>query len=282
ASRDVAATLVERLRTAIAVRKSLRLPRTDTNAYRLVNGEGDRMSGIVIDVYDKLLVVSSSARWVELYKEQVIAAVSCHFADDYEVVWRLSKDRLRQDGWTPGTAEDLPPDSFAEATSEASQGASEDSQNTPALEEEMVVQEFGVKFAVSPRVGQKTVHQEQRWIRRITPSEVVNITPVRVYPALFTRHLQCIDEPLRCIGCIWRQFAVEVTDIGYRVLHSVVFVLEVYSYERNWLLVAYCSRVFHSYPISDSALASRYRWLAENAGRKLKKRAGNLDSGAAF
>ena len=158
ASRDVAATLVERLRTAIAVRKSLRLPRTDTNAYRLVNGEGDRMSGIVIDVYDKLLVVSSSARWVELYKEQVIAAVSSHFADDYEVIWRLSKDRLRQDGWTPGTAEDLPPDSFAEASSEASQGASDDSQNAPALEEEMVVQEFGVKFAVSPRVGQKTGH----------------------------------------------------------------------------------------------------------------------------
>ena len=31
---------------AVAVRKSMLLPRDDTNAYRLVNGEGDRMSGV--------------------------------------------------------------------------------------------------------------------------------------------------------------------------------------------------------------------------------------------
>ena len=31
---------------SVAVRRSLLLPRDDTNAYRLVNGEGDRMSGV--------------------------------------------------------------------------------------------------------------------------------------------------------------------------------------------------------------------------------------------
>ena len=61
---QVSATLCKRLAAAVAVRKSLLLPHADTNAYRLVNGEGDRMSGIVIDVYKKLLVFSSSARWV--------------------------------------------------------------------------------------------------------------------------------------------------------------------------------------------------------------------------
>ena len=71
-SRDVAATVSKRLATAVAVRKSMQLPRADTNAYRLVNGEGDRMSGIAIDVYDKLLVFSSSARWVEIYKDDIL------------------------------------------------------------------------------------------------------------------------------------------------------------------------------------------------------------------
>ena len=32
-------------------RDAINLPNKDTNCYRLVNGEGDRLSGLVVDVY---------------------------------------------------------------------------------------------------------------------------------------------------------------------------------------------------------------------------------------
>ena len=139
-SRDVAATVSKRLATAVAVRKSLQLPRADTNAYRLVNGEGDRMSGIAIDVYDKLLVFSSSARWVEIYKEDILKALRSHFASEYEIIWRPSKDRLMQDGWSPEASEDIEEDEEVAAVDDGS----------------MVIEELGVKFAIAPRAGQKT------------------------------------------------------------------------------------------------------------------------------
>eukprot|EP00961_Rhodomonas_salina_P268395 3627064-Rhodomonas_salina.6 len=66
--------LVERLRAARRVRAALLLPRPGTDAYRLVNGEGDRLSGLVIDVYGSTAVLSASARWVEKYKEELLAA----------------------------------------------------------------------------------------------------------------------------------------------------------------------------------------------------------------
>jgi len=148
-TRDISATLVKRLAAAVAVRKSLQLPREDTNAYRLVNGEGDRMSGIVMDVYDKLLVFSSSARWVEVYKEDILRAISVHFGSEYEVVWRLSRDRLRQDGWTPSAQLEA-----ADALAAAEKAAG----GVAVVEEDMEVVELGVKFAIAPRAGQKTGH----------------------------------------------------------------------------------------------------------------------------
>jgi hypothetical protein len=53
-----------RLLSALATRRACGLPSEGTNAYRLVNGEGDRLSGLVVDVYGPVAVVSSSAYWV--------------------------------------------------------------------------------------------------------------------------------------------------------------------------------------------------------------------------
>ena len=47
-----------RIAAALALRKRvLRLPDADTTGYRLVHGEGDRLSGLVIDVFDDVVVV---------------------------------------------------------------------------------------------------------------------------------------------------------------------------------------------------------------------------------
>lgn len=46
-----------------------------TPARRLVNSEGDGLSGVVADVLGGTVVVQSGAAWVERYKSDVIAAV---------------------------------------------------------------------------------------------------------------------------------------------------------------------------------------------------------------
>ena len=47
----------EKLVNAIAFRKSILLPNPQTNMYRLVNGEGDGMPGLIIDAYNRHLVM---------------------------------------------------------------------------------------------------------------------------------------------------------------------------------------------------------------------------------
>ncbi|CAI5465748.1 unnamed protein product [Closterium sp. Yama58-4] len=47
-----------------------------TNAFRLVNSEGDRLSGLIVDVYGERMVVASSAAWVESHRPAIVHALS--------------------------------------------------------------------------------------------------------------------------------------------------------------------------------------------------------------
>eukprot|EP00960_Hanusia_phi_P038273 753370-Hanusia_phi.AAC.6 len=135
-----------------AIRSALNLPNEATSAYRLINGEGDRLSGVAIDVYSNWVVISSSARWVEIHKDVILKAVEDVVPAGSEIVWRQSVDRLRQDGF------DIP--------TRASRSTAEDEEDAelsePAVVQEPVesaiITEFGVKFLVSPKLGQKTGH----------------------------------------------------------------------------------------------------------------------------
>ncbi|GKF38612.1 S-adenosyl-L-methionine-dependent methyltransferases superfamily protein, partial [Tanacetum coccineum] len=64
--------LETRINAAIELRSNLGLPSSTTNAFRLVNSEGDRLSGLIVDVFGDLAVVASSAAWVEKYKEYIL------------------------------------------------------------------------------------------------------------------------------------------------------------------------------------------------------------------
>lgn len=69
--------------------------------YRLVNGEGDRLSGLVIDVFAGVIGVSSSAVWVEAFRSEIEEALREEFGEESDqIVWRRSDGRLQQDGWT--------------------------------------------------------------------------------------------------------------------------------------------------------------------------------------
>ncbi|KAK3254939.1 hypothetical protein CYMTET_35864 [Cymbomonas tetramitiformis] len=63
---DLPGLVQERIKAAAELRGALDLPREDTTAYRLVNSEGDRLSGLIVDRYGDLVVVQASAAWVEL------------------------------------------------------------------------------------------------------------------------------------------------------------------------------------------------------------------------
>ncbi|KAM0000379.1 putative 23S rRNA (cytosine(1962)-C(5))-methyltransferase [Helianthus debilis subsp. tardiflorus] len=94
---NVEKLLETRIDAAVNLRKNLGLPSATTNAYRLVNSEGDRLSGLIIDVFGDIAVIASSAAWVEKYKEHIKKCIS-GLGVINSVVWRPSTDILKEEG----------------------------------------------------------------------------------------------------------------------------------------------------------------------------------------
>lgn len=67
---------VTRLSEALRLRKALQLTgRVDNNIYRLVHGEGDRLPGLVIDVYGKTAVMQAHSVGMHMSREQIADAL---------------------------------------------------------------------------------------------------------------------------------------------------------------------------------------------------------------
>lgn len=64
-------TLERRLEAAIQFRQEL-FKSKETNAYRLVNGEGDGIPGLVLDIYDQVVVLQSSTLGMDRLKPWII------------------------------------------------------------------------------------------------------------------------------------------------------------------------------------------------------------------
>ena len=108
--------------------------------YRLVNGEGDRLGGLIVDVFDNVAVVQSSALWTEIQSEAILAALRSALGENISLLWRRAQNRLDQDGWNEAQSEITP----APVRSDL------------APSKTVVVSENGVRFEVSPDDGQKT------------------------------------------------------------------------------------------------------------------------------
>lgn len=99
-----------KIKDAIRSRILLNLPSSSTDSYRLINGEGDGLSGLAVDILGgKVAVVMASAAWVEIHKP-IIMKVMRDVLDTYsayggdvsgplDIVWRNTPMRLRQDGY---------------------------------------------------------------------------------------------------------------------------------------------------------------------------------------
>ncbi|CAH8362594.1 unnamed protein product [Eruca vesicaria subsp. sativa] len=130
--------LQTRITQAVQLRNSLGLPSANTNAYRLVNSEGDRLSGLIVDVFGDIAVVASSAAWLEKYRNHVETCLSSIHGINH-INWRPSLDVLKEDG-------------FDISSLKLTQSSSPP---PPPLPDRSMVVENGITYAISLE-GQKT------------------------------------------------------------------------------------------------------------------------------
>lgn len=86
----------DRISSALSVRKVEGLPSESTNAYRLVHGEGDRLPGLVIDVYDRVAVIQCHSTGMYLSRENIQKAICEVLGDSIDAVYDKSKGTLPQ------------------------------------------------------------------------------------------------------------------------------------------------------------------------------------------
>jgi len=95
-----------RLQQAQLKRQQLGLPNANNTAYRLVNSEADGLSGLVIDVFNDIVVVSSTAYWCELYRELLLLEIQALSAKQ-KILWFGQTKPLAQDGWLSPHRDDV-------------------------------------------------------------------------------------------------------------------------------------------------------------------------------
>lgn len=108
----------------------------------LCSGEGDGLSGLIVDVYSDAAVVQSGAFWVEKYRQLI---ESCVKSDDNSMIknvyWQRLDKRLALEGWEKPTNDIAPPPQI---------------DNDVVSNSKVDIVESGVKYSCSPHLGQKT------------------------------------------------------------------------------------------------------------------------------
>lgn len=92
--------LAHQFQKAIRTRQALGLPSKNfCDTYRLVNGEGDGLSGLAVDIVGgNVAVVMSSATWCEIHKTTILQTLA-ETLPYHELIWKQSTSHLRQDGY---------------------------------------------------------------------------------------------------------------------------------------------------------------------------------------
>jgi 23S rRNA G2069 N7-methylase RlmK/C1962 C5-methylase RlmI len=129
------------LKSSLATRRALNLPSSDTDTYRLVNGEGDGLSGLAVDIIGgSVAVVMSSAAWCQVHKSVIEEILQSQL--NLDIIWKTTPGRLQQDGM------------------ELVEDSHENNEDTTMV----VATESGIQYATFPYMrGQKTgVYCDQR------------------------------------------------------------------------------------------------------------------------
>ncbi|MEC7755353.1 MAG: class I SAM-dependent rRNA methyltransferase [Bacteroidota bacterium] len=74
------------LQSALETRQRLGLPNADTNMYRLVHGEGDLLTGLVIDIYAKTAVIQPHSHGMFLQAKNIATALKEVLGNELECI----------------------------------------------------------------------------------------------------------------------------------------------------------------------------------------------------
>jgi 23S rRNA (cytosine1962-C5)-methyltransferase len=84
-----------RIANALSYRKNiLCLPSSTTNAYRLFHGEGDEVSGLIIDIYNQTAVVQCHNIGIHKMQDMIAEAIRHNLGDAIKSIYSKSKETL--------------------------------------------------------------------------------------------------------------------------------------------------------------------------------------------
>jgi 23S rRNA (cytosine1962-C5)-methyltransferase len=137
-----AALIASRLRRAVERRRELGLPSAETNAVRLVHGEGDDLPGLIVDQLGDVLSVQFGTIGLKRREAQILDALA--FLEPRAVVDRTPARTARSEGFNAGS------------------GVIRGDERLEAFE----LRERGLDFRVPLELGQKTgFYADQRGLR---------------------------------------------------------------------------------------------------------------------
>ena len=179
--------LINKFLQSKLLRKSIGLPSFETNAYRLINSEGDGLSGLIIDIFDNIILVQSSAYWVEQYKDTIRHAIEKVFEQDeveedkktMKVQWKISESRLKQDGFVTNESNSMNSTSLLNTVS-------------PSLtdSQSIIIKENNIKYLITPELDQKTgFYCDQRDNRHL----IRQLITQRMNTISSNKHLRVLD-----------------------------------------------------------------------------------------
>lgn len=123
-----------KLKQAILLRKQAALPVTGTNAFRLIHGEGDGLSGLIVDYYNGVAVMQAHDTGMHLDRQVIAQALQNALGTDLTSIYYKSQ------GTIPGQLRELLRDEYLFGKAEVP----------------VVVEENHKKFLVDWESGQKT------------------------------------------------------------------------------------------------------------------------------
>jgi 23S rRNA (cytosine1962-C5)-methyltransferase len=91
---------------ALSLRESAGLPDAQTNAFRLIHGEGDGLPGLIIDLYADVLVVQAHSAGMHLDRHNIARALQGVFQNNLRAIYYKSQSTL------PGKMRDAGADEY--------------------------------------------------------------------------------------------------------------------------------------------------------------------------
>lgn len=145
--------IAQRLKSALELRRQL-FDHSQTNAYRLVNGEGDGIPGLIIDRYGDVIVLQSSTKGIDCLKPWLV---------DW-LVQNISPQTIYEKSLLPSRREEKLEDSQGYLFGKE--------------EDQITFIENGIQFSASLKNSQKTGffldHREMRqWVRGLVKNKKV-------------------------------------------------------------------------------------------------------------